>query len=62
MALTVSVQARTGRDLRDVAGHGELYRVVQIAPGMLAALTAWFRLSDNTALRTGSARWLRTSA
>jgi hypothetical protein len=34
---------------------------VQVAPGMLAALTAWLRFSDNTALRTASARWLRTS-
>ena len=40
----------------------ENWLVAQVAPGMLTALTAWFRFSDNTALRTGNARRLRTSA
>ena len=35
---------------------------VHTPPGMLAEVMAWLRLMDSTALRTGSARRLLTSA
>src|SRR5690242_2727667 len=35
--------------------------VVQVAPGIVAEVTTWLRLSDNTALRSGSERNALTS-
>jgi hypothetical protein len=59
LAVTVSFSAAPGA-ISAMLQSTENAFAVQVAPGMLAALTDWFRFSDNTALRTGSARWLRT--